>query len=504
MILIIYFFDVLDYCIKDKKFKKKFFQFISIISFLLFIMFMIGYFESTPINAVSSGYGLFKIDLLSFLDPKIGDQSSWSIFLKDLPGTHFEGYTYIGLGNIILILFSLLIFLNNKLKGRFYTNNIFFFRIKNLSLIILFLWALTTNISILGNEILNPTLPNYLFGLLSIFSSTGRFSWPLIYFLIFFATIIIYKNFSKFYSVLFIVIFVFIQALDISVGLKNNLFSNKKFIQKEYKDPIWKYIDENFDNLRTTYLFNNYGSIFSNASIPISKMDSIKTDIILNAAMDREKAASVRYNLANKIKNYRLDPNTAYIVDNLEHLKQLKFQLLEKNYGFFNRDNFWIILPEKKELMTKSDIKKLEKINFDKINLNKKYNLNFKDNFLGFGWTHNFGNKGVWSEGENAFLFFELSENNKKDYELEISYSSYLKNKKENYDLSIYLNNIFYKKIKIIDHDVIKIPIKYSFNNKNKFMINFEFDGLVSPYDLFESPDARKLGILLNSIILKD
>ena len=69
-------------------------------------------------------------------------------------------------------------------------------------------------------------------------------------------------------------------------------------------------------------------------------MDSIKTDIILNAAMDREKAASVRYNLANKIKNYRLDPNTAYIIDNLEHLKQLKFQLLEKNYGFFNRDNF--------------------------------------------------------------------------------------------------------------------------------------------------------------------
>ena len=31
--------------------------------------------------------------------------------------------------------------------------------------------------------------------------------------------------------------------------------------------------------------------------------------------------------------------------------------------------------------MTKSDIKKLEKINFDKINLNEKYNLNFKDNF---------------------------------------------------------------------------------------------------------------------------
>ena len=50
--------------------------------------------------------------------------------------------------------------------------------------------------------------------------------------------------------------------------------------------------------------------------------------------MDREKAASMRYNLANKIKNYRLDPNAAYIIDNLEHLKQLKFQLLEKTTVF--------------------------------------------------------------------------------------------------------------------------------------------------------------------------
>ena len=57
--------------------------------------------------------------------------------------------------------------------------------------------------------------------------------------------------------------------------------------------------------------------------------------------------------------------------------------------------------------MTKSDIKKLEKINFDKINLNEKYNLNFKDNFLGLE-THNFENKGVWSEGKNAFYFLNF------------------------------------------------------------------------------------------------
>ena len=59
-------------------------------------MYIVGYFESSPINSVSSGYGIFKIDLLSLFDPKLdGQLISWSIFLKDLPGTNFEGFTYI-------------------------------------------------------------------------------------------------------------------------------------------------------------------------------------------------------------------------------------------------------------------------------------------------------------------------------------------------------------------------------------------------------------------------
>ena len=48
-------------------------------------MYIVGYFESSPINSVSSGYGIFKIDLLSLYDPILdGQLISWSIFLKDL------------------------------------------------------------------------------------------------------------------------------------------------------------------------------------------------------------------------------------------------------------------------------------------------------------------------------------------------------------------------------------------------------------------------------------
>lgn len=504
MIFVIHFFEVLENCIKNKRIKNEFINVVYKFLFSIIIMFVIGYFESSPINAVSSGYGLFKIDLLSFFDPKIsGDQFSWSMILEDLPGTHFEGFTYIGLGNVLLIFLSLFIFLKNKLKKKIDDYEIYFFNIRNFSFVILLLWAVTTNISILGYEILNIQLPKYMFAALSIFSSTGRFAWPIIYVMVLFSIIVLYKNFSKNYSYVILSIFLLIQIVDISPVLKDGLFKKNTINQKNYNDPIWNYINEEFEMLRTTYLFHNYGPLFSNISVPISKMNKIKTDIILNAAMDRQKAALVRYKLANNVKKYKLDLNTAYIVDNLEHLNQLKFQLATKNYGFFYRDNFWIILPGKKELMTELDFINLNKITFNKIEKNKKYNLKFKDNFLGFGWSHNFGKEGAWSEGDNSFILIEIPEREKNNFELEFSYLPYKKNKKENYEFSIFINNIFYKKVKVNDQNMINIPLNYT-NGQNKFLINFEFNGIISPYDTFESPDARKLGILAKSVRLKE
>ena len=53
--------------------------------------------------------------------------------------------------------------------------------------------------------------------------------------------------------------------------------------------------------------------------------------------------------------------------------------------------------------MNNKDLHQIKQIKFDEIELNKNYDLKFKGNFLGFGWSHNFGNSGVWSEGKNSF-----------------------------------------------------------------------------------------------------
>ena len=190
---------------------------------------------------------------------------------------------------------------------------------------------------------------------------------------------------------------------DISRGLKAYSFKDVNKFEIKKIDEIWNIIDMDFSKLRTTYLFNNYGPIFSSLSDKLGKLNNIKTDIVLNASLDREKAAQVRYELINKIKNGKLDNDTAYIIDNEGHLIQLVKNFKDKNVGFFYRDGFWIMLPRKTD-MKSEEIQKLNKLNYSQIDLNKKYNIKFKDKILGFGWSYNFNNKGSWSEGENSFL----------------------------------------------------------------------------------------------------
>ena len=503
MILIINACFALENACYNKKFKVEILSLFYKFIFALTIMYIIGYFESSPINAVSSGYGIFKIDLLSFFDPQLVGQKTWSMFLKDLPGTHLEGFTYLGLGNIMLLFLSFIIYLKNKVKKKITPKNFEILRLGNIFIFLFFVWSITTNISILGNEIISLDLPKYVFGVLSIFSSTGRFAWPVIYVLIFFSIFFIYKNTSKLFSVSIFGLFLIVQIFDISTGFNNHSFKEKKLSQIQAKDPIWKVIEKDFEIIRTTYLFHNYGSMFSKLSKIIAETKGIKTDIILNAAMDRQKAAKVRYDLNNKLNQNGLENNTAYLVDNLGHLKQLKFLLLKKDYGFFYRDDFWIILPGKKSLMNENDIIKLNKVNIDEIEINKKYDLKFRDKFLGFGWSHDFKKRGVWSEGENSFLLFKTSKETKKILELELFFSPYGKNKNSNYFVEIFVNNKLNNKINLNEKKNAKVLFKDT-TEKGEFLVHFKFNGLISPYQVFESPDARKLGILINSIILKE
>ena len=139
------------------------------------------------------------------------------------------------------------------------------------------------------------------------------------------------------------------------------------------------------------------------------------------------------------------------------------------------------------------------------VQINKKYQFNFNERqkLLGVGWSHNSGNKGVWSDGNISFILFSLKE--PISGKLGLNFNPYKGNKNDNFQVKIYFNNNLKKTIKLNSLKTEKnIAFNFKTNEiKNENIIMFKFDNLISPFDIFASPDARKLGILLKHMVIE-
>ena len=515
MLIGIYSAQLLQNLFEQKKFLDPVLKLGSALLIMLFFMYIFGYFEAPVMGAVSRGYGDFKLDLLSIIDPIIqGGAGTWSNFLPDIKGTSLEGFNYFGLGNLFIISVAFLIFIKKILKEKNFLNELFKKNIGYIIFVIIFsLWSLTTNITIAGNEIINLPLNKYIFGALSVFASTGRFFWPVYYLIIIFSLIIIFNNFKS-TKVYYILIFsLLIQIADTYPRLKYHFVERKHIRSANFlEDKIWKDISNNYEKLRTTYLFNNYGLIFDSLSHFLGTSKIKKTDIILSGSLDRAKAAEVRYNFNNYLSKNKLPEDTAYIVDNLGHLKIMKKLLENTDVGFFYKDNLWLALPKKRNKMETTDKLNLDQIKLDEMEINQRYKFDFNKSkkFLGIGWSHNSSvainnDAGTWSEGNVSFLQFSIKNGENKNLELKLDFAKYKQNNHKDYKAEIFLNNKLKQVVDLQNHDntrplVLKLD-QHELEDENTLM--FKFYNLISPLSVLESPDARKLGILLNSIAIQ-
>ena len=89
------------------------------------------------------------------------------------------------------------------------------------------------------------------------------------------------------------------------------------------------------------------------------------------------------------------------------------------------------MVMNEKEQMNDNDKKIFNEIKPKLLAINEKKNLNFKDNdnYYGFGWSHNSGKLGMWSEGSMSTLFFR-TDKNYGDLKLEIFCKPYITKKK--------------------------------------------------------------------------
>ena len=165
------------------------------------------------------------------------------------------------------------------------------------------------------------------------------------------------------------------------------------------------------------------------------------------------------------------------------------------------------MVANEKERMNDNDKKIFNKTKSKLLAINKKKNLYFEDNdnYYGFGWSLNFKKQGICSEGSISTLFIR-TDKNYGDLILEIFCQPYITKKNKISELDIYVNDTFNQNVKLVKNnqdEKIEILINEKLIKNNEIKIDFNFKNLVSPYEVLESPDSRKLGILIKNIQIK-
>ena len=477
---------------------------------LLATLYIVGYFEVRMVDTMAVGFGIHKLNLLGIFDSYNSvDGVSWSWLLPDIRTSYGEeghGFNYFGLGQIIIVLLSFFLLLTKRNK----TNLVPIKSNKEIRIFIyislfLTLWALSNKISLGTYTLLEIPLNKYIFGVLSVVRPTGRLFWIVNYFLLAMSIIVIYKCFDQKKSILIVVFLLVIQIADTSTGTIHRInFFKPITASSSLKDKLWKNLFGKYKIVKTTYP-RNYSTLFPQFSYLIEKNKIEKTNIVKLARINRKSAAEAKYYLYENYRNKNLSPNTIYLIDNLGHLRQLK-TIFEDDVSFFHRDNIWAMTKNDKSLMNNEDKKALNKIRAKLLKVNEKEILNFedKDNFYGFGWSHNFKKIGIWSEGYMSTLFFR-TEKKYEDLILEIVCEPYITKKNNILEFDIFINGMTNKNVKLSDRKDTKLEILIKKDTiiNNEVKIDFEFKNPISPFEVLESPDSRKLGILVKSIMIK-
>ena len=88
---------------------------------------------------------------------------------------------------------------------------------------------------------------------------------------------------------------------------------------------------------------------------------------------------------------------------------------------------------------------------------------------------------------------------------MEIICRPYLTKKNKFLEFDIYVNNLLNQSVQLINNnqdEKIEILFKAKIAKENEIRIDFSFKNPISPYEALETPDSRKLGILIKSITI--
>lgn len=200
------------------------------------------------------GLGYFSFNANGLFNPQ-----GWSIIFKDLklytPG-QAEGFAFLGTGFIFMLVAAVVLFVNSEKEFNVIKENRHLIIAIGFVCLCSLIISFSPTVAIGDKLIVDLHLPGKIFNLCSIFRSSGRIIWIVVY-AIMFATGIIMVKYSKKQTVLIalLVVLTAIQIFDLSKVLngKHKEFAQTKIYESILTENIWDVLGKDGNIKRVIY-----------------------------------------------------------------------------------------------------------------------------------------------------------------------------------------------------------------------------------------------------------
>ena len=183
---------------------------VAVVAVIVGLMRLMGYGGAEVASSGAEGFGDFSMNLVGPVFPQ------WSGFIPPLSSypsldrrSSTEGFAYLGLGLILLLLFearSILQFIGTHWRRHL---------VLAVVMIGMFLFAVTNRVFVLKWLVLDVPLPNPIMQIAALFRSSGRFFWPVGYMLVALAIAVALRRFRPRTAALALSLAAVVQLVDV-------------------------------------------------------------------------------------------------------------------------------------------------------------------------------------------------------------------------------------------------------------------------------------------------
>jgi hypothetical protein len=381
---------------------------VSLISVII-LWFIIGLvsFDNKVEMEVENSYGLYSLNLNSLYN-----SHGFSLILPKLKlvsDLQYEGYSYLGIGFMVLIFIAVISLFVGFVKTKFYLK----FNFKNSLIFVLTLFSLlfsiTNKVSINDSIIFSFSIPELINKLGGVFRASGRFVW-LFYYLVVVVSLIQLSKIKLNYLIKLIVLtgITIIQFIDITPILSFRNLEKGTYTLSKFNEKAWLDITSNFDKLITYPPYNN--NLKSNSDYQDLCFIALKNKLPITMGYVARETNSLNkdflLNLNEDIANGEIDKNHL-IVTTKDHIETFYPLIYSKELDYVILDGYYLIFKSNtihtgsKELnSTKKDslqnvinksfqFKEVKNLKFDTDIISKNFEQVFetKNNLKINGWA---------------------------------------------------------------------------------------------------------------------